>query len=72
MEKFEVAIIGAGIVGASLFSELTRKGVKTVLLEKADDVSNGSTKANSGIVHAGYDPVPGTLKAKFNIRGSQM
>ena len=72
MEKFEVAIIGAGIVGASLFSELTRKGVKTVLLEKADDVSNGSTKANSGIVHAGYDPVPDTLKAKFNIRGSQM
>ena len=72
MEKFEVAVIGAGIVGASLFSELTRKGVKTVLLEKASDVSNGSTKANSGIVHAGYDPIPHTLKAKFNIRGSQM
>jgi len=72
MDNFEVAIIGAGIVGASLFSELTRKGVKAVLLEKSSDVSNGSTKANSGIVHAGYDPVPNTLKAKFNIRGSQI
>lgn len=72
MEKFEVAIIGGGIVGASLFSELTRKGVSAILLEKASDVSNGSTKANSGIVHAGYDPIPNTLKAKFNIRGSQM
>ncbi len=72
MENFEVAIIGAGIVGASLFSELTRKGVRAVLLEKSSDVSNGSTKANSGIVHAGYDPIPKTLKAKFNIRGSQI
>ncbi len=71
-ENFEVAIIGAGIVGASVFSELTRKGVSAVLLERASDVSDGSTKANSGIVHAGYDPVPGTLKAKFNIRGSQI
>lgn len=72
MENFEVAIIGAGIVGASLFSELAQKGVSVVLLEKSSDVSNGSTKANSGIVHAGYDPIPGTLKAKFNIRGSQI
>lgn len=72
MEKYEVAIIGAGIVGASLFSELARKGVNVVLLERASDVSEGSTKANSGIVHAGYDPIPGTLKAKFNIRGSQI
>lgn len=72
MENFEVAIIGAGIVGASLFSELGRKGVNVVLLEKSSDVSNGSTKANSGIVHAGYDPVPNSLKAKFNLRGSQI
>ncbi len=72
MEKYGVAIIGAGIVGASLFSELARKGVKVVMLEKSADVSDGSTKANSGIVHAGYDPIPGTLKAKFNIRGSQI
>ena len=72
MQDFEVAIIGAGIVGACIFSELTRKGVKTVLLEAGSDVSNGSTKANSGLVHAGYDPEPNTLKARFNIRGNQL
>ena len=72
MDEFQVAIIGGGIVGACLFSELTRKGVSCVLLEAASDVSNGSTKANSGIVHAGYDPVPNTLKARFNIRGNQL
>lgn len=72
MQEFDVAIIGAGIVGACVFSELTRKGVKAVLLEAGSDVSNGSTKANSGLVHAGYDPEPNTLKAKFNIRGNQL
>lgn len=72
MQKFEVAIIGAGIVGACMFSELTRKGVSTVLLEANSDVSTGSTKANSGLVHAGYDPEPNTLKARFNIRGNQL
>ena len=72
MQKFDIAIIGGGIMGASIFSEVTRRGVKAVLLEKEADVSTGSTKANSGIVHAGYDPIPGTLKAKFNLRGSQM
>ena len=72
MQDFEVAIIGGGIVGACVFSELTRKGVSAVLLEGASDVSNGSTKANSGIVHAGYDPLPNTLKARFNIRGNQL
>lgn len=72
MEEFQVAIIGGGIVGACVFSELTRKGVDCVLLEAGNDVSNGSTKANSGIVHAGYDPIPNTLKARFNIRGNQL
>ncbi len=72
MQNFEVAVIGGGIVGACVFSELTRKGVNCVLLEGASDVSNGATKANSGIVHAGYDPQPNTLKAKFNIRGNQL
>lgn len=72
MQEYKVAIIGGGIVGACLFSELTRKGVNCVLLEAASDVSNGSTKANSGIVHAGYDPEPNTLKARFNIRGNQL
>ena len=69
---YEVAIIGGGIVGTALFSELTRNGVNCVLLEAHEDVSNGSSKANSGIVHAGYDPLPGTLMAKYNIQGSKM
>lgn len=70
VNNFEVAIIGGGIVGTALFSELCRKGVKCVLLEASEDVSNGSTKANSGIVHSGYDPTPGTLMAKFNLQGN--
>ena len=69
---FEVAIIGGGIVGTALFSELCRLGVKCVLLEASEDVSNGSTKANSGIVHSGYDPMPGTLMAKFNLQGNKL
>ena len=67
---FEVAIIGGGIVGTAVFSELCRMGVNCVLLEASEDVSNGSTKANSGIVHSGYDPVPGSLMAKFNLEGN--
>ena len=64
---FEVAIIGGGILGTALFSELSRNGVNCVLLEATDDVSGGSSKANSGIIHAGYDPMPGTLMAKYNV-----
>ncbi|MBR7091305.1 MAG: NAD(P)/FAD-dependent oxidoreductase [Clostridia bacterium] len=71
-QNFEVAIIGAGIVGTALFSELCRNGVHCVLLEANEDVSNGSSKANSGIIHAGYDPLPGTLMAKYNILGNKM
>lgn len=69
---FDVAIIGGGIVGTAVFSDLCRKGVNAVLLEASEDVSNGSTKANSGIVHSGYDPMPGTLMAKFNVRGAEL
>jgi len=69
---FEVAIIGGGILGTALFSELSRNGVNCVLLEATDDVSGGSSKANSGIIHAGYDPMPGTLMAKYNVLGSKM
>ncbi len=70
--NFEVAIIGGGIVGTAVFSELCRLGVNCVLLEASEDVSNGSTKANSGIVHSGYDPTPNSLMAKFNILGANM
>ncbi len=71
-QEFDVAIIGGGIVGTALFSELARAGADCVLLEANDDVSNGSSKANSGIVHSGYDPKPGTLMAKYNVLGNAM
>lgn len=69
---YEIAIIGAGVVGSSIFAKLVRKGVKAVLLEKGDDVSLGASRANSGIVHAGFDAKPSTLKAKFNVEGNKM
>jgi len=72
MQKTSVAILGAGIVGAFIFNTLTRRGVKAVLLEKGEDVSLGATKANSGIIHAGYDSAEDTLKAKFNVLGNKM
>ncbi len=72
MENFDLAVIGGGIVGANLFSQAVISGIKTVLLEKEEDVAVGASKANSGIVHAGYDPMPNTLMARFNKEGSEM
>lgn len=70
--KYSCVIVGGGIVGTSLFSYLERKGVSTLLVEKGEDVALGATKANSGIVHAGYDCGVNTLKAKLNVEGSIM
>lgn len=72
IKVFDCLIIGAGVVGASVFNKLTRLGKKCLLLDKASDVATGASKANSGLVHAGYDPKPGTLKAKLNIRGNAL
>lgn len=72
MVETQVVIIGAGIVGSFIFNTLTLNGIKAVLVEKKEDVSLGATKANSGIIHAGYDCMPGTLKAKFNVLGNSM
>ena len=69
---YDVIIIGAGIVGSSVAYYLSRYDLKVVLLEKDNDVSNGTTKANSAIIHAGYDPEEGTLMAKHNVRGSRL
>ena len=67
---YDVAIVGCGIVGAAAAYELSRYRLNTVVLEKRNDVCNATTKANSAIIHAGYDPEPGTLMAKLNVRGS--
>lgn len=69
---FEVAIIGGGVVGSAILNKLTRLGISAVLLEKNLDVATGSSKANSGIVHAGFDCHENTLKAKLNVRGNAL
>jgi len=69
---YDVAIIGAGVIGSSIFRELTRYNLKVVVLEKEKDVAMGTSKANSAIVHAGYDPEEGTLMAKYNVAGNEM
>jgi glycerol-3-phosphate dehydrogenase len=66
----DLVIIGGGICGCSLLYELSRYKISALLLEKENDVACGATKANSAIVHAGYDPEPGTGMARFNVAGN--
>lgn len=72
MKTYDCVVIGGGVVGASIFNKLVRLGNSVALLDKASDVATGASKANSGIVHAGYDPMPNTLKAKLNVEGSEL
>ena len=67
--SYDVAIVGAGVIGGMLARELTRYRLSVCLLERENDVACGASKANSGIVHGGFDPEPGTLKAKLNVEG---
>ena len=67
--KYDVLIAGAGVTGAMAARELSRYQLSVCLLEKENDVACGASKANSGIVHGGFDPEPGTLKAKLNTEG---
>ncbi len=69
---YDVAIIGAGVVGAMVARTLSQYNLKTCILEKENDVSMGATKANSAIVHAGFDAKDRSLKAKLNVKGSEM
>ena len=69
---FDAAIIGAGVVGAMMARELAKYQLKTVVLEKENDVAMGASRANSGIVHAGYDAAPGSLKARLNVEGAKL
>ena len=68
----DVIVIGAGVIGSAIARELSRHDRKVVVLERASDVCEGTSKANSGIVHAGYDAEPGTWKARFNVEGNRM
>lgn len=69
---YDVAIIGAGVVGSAIARELSRYNVNACVIEKDEDVCSGTSKANSAIVHAGFDATPGTLKARLNVEGNAM
>lgn len=69
---FDVVIVGAGVIGGMLARELSRYKLSVALLEKENDVAMAASRANSGIVHGGYDPIPGTLKAKLNAQGVEL
>ena len=68
----DIIIIGAGVCGCAIARELSRKDASIVVVERAEDVCCGTSKANSAIVHAGYDAKHGTLMAKLNVLGSEM
>ena len=69
---FDVCIVGAGVVGALCARELSAYKLSVCVVDRANDVCTGASRANSAIVHAGFDAKPGTLKARFNVRGSEM
>ena len=69
-KQADVVVIGGGVVGCAIARELSRYSLTVVLLERAPDVAMGTSKANSGILHAGFDAEPGTWKARLNVRGA--
>ena len=68
----DVVIIGAGVIGCAVARELSKFQCDVCVLEASEDVCAGTSKANSGIVHAGFDAMPGSAKARFNVMGSRM
>lgn len=68
---YDVAIVGAGVIGCAIARELSRYDLSILLLDKENDVSGGASKANSGIVHGGYDAKYGTMKARFSRAGNR-
>ena len=69
---YDVIIIGAGVTGSAVARELSRYKLNVCVLEKEEDVCCGTSKANSAIVHAGFDAAEGSLMARFNVRGNEM
>jgi glycerol-3-phosphate dehydrogenase len=68
---YDVAVIGAGVVGAAICRDLSRYRIRVALIEKECEVSFGTSKANSGIIHAGFHSAPGTLKARLAVAGNR-
>ena len=69
---YDVIIIGAGVIGCAVARYLSRYDARILVIEKNEDVCTGTSKANSAIIHSGYDAGNGTLKAEFNVRGNRM
>ena len=68
----DVIVIGAGVTGCAIARELSRYDLDVLVLEREEDVCCGTSKANSAIIHAGFDAVPGTWKARLNVEGNRM
>lgn len=68
---YDVAVIGAGVIGGMVARELTKYRMSVCLLEKENDVACGASKANSGIVHGGYDPMPGEME-KITVKAEKL
>jgi glycerol-3-phosphate dehydrogenase len=66
---YDVAVVGGGVVGCAVLRELSRYGLRLLLLERESDLAEGATKGNSGVIHAGFNVPPGTLKARTNAAG---
>ncbi len=69
---YDVSIIGAGVVGSSIARELSKYNMHVIVVDKEVDLASGTTKANSAIVHAGFDAKPNSIKAKLNVKGNAM
>ncbi len=68
----DIAIVGGGIIGCTIARELSRYSLRALVVEAANDIACGTTKANGGLIHSGYDPAPGTMKSKVNARGNNL
>ncbi|MDY4204199.1 NAD(P)/FAD-dependent oxidoreductase, partial [Porcincola intestinalis] len=69
---YDAVIIGAGVTGAAAAWALSRLCADICVLERTEDVCTGTSKANSAIIHGGFDPAVGSLMAKLNVRGNEM
>ena len=72
IKEADVVVVGGGVVGCAILRELSKYDVKCVLLEKEPDVACGTTKANSAILHAGFDAPTGSNKAIMNVLGNRL
>lgn len=72
MERYDLIVIGGGITGCSIARELSRYQLRIAVCEAMPEIASGTTKANGGLIHAGYDPKPGSLKSLLNLKGCLM